>query len=105
MDSNATGLLRAILSTVARQTFPPSTILKIVAPQANSGKWIKVYNFCDGTRVQAEIAKEGKVDPSDLSKKLGRWIEEGIIIRLTDGTTETPIHVYPLPNVITDGVK
>ena len=98
MEGNETGLLRAILSTVARQTFPPSAILKIVAPQANSGKWIRAYNLCDGTRVQAEIAKEAKVDPSDLSKKLKRWIDEGILIRLTEGNSERPIHVYPLPS-------
>jgi DNA-binding MarR family transcriptional regulator len=97
MGSNEVGLLRAILATVARQTFPPETIEKIVAPQANSLKWMQVYNLCDGSMSQADIAKKVNVDKSDVSKKIKKWIEAGIVIRLADGDGERPVHVYPLP--------
>lgn len=96
MGSNEEGLLRAILATVARQTFPPELIQKIVAPQANSSKWLEVYNLCDGSRSQAEIVKETNVDKGALSKKLKKWTEEGIVVRLTEGDNERPVHVYPI---------
>ena len=96
MSSNEEGLLRAILATVARQTFSPEMIQKIVAPQANSSKWLQVYNLCNGLMTQAEIAKKVKVDPADLSKKIKKWIEAGIVVRLADGEIERPVHVYPL---------
>ncbi len=103
MDNNQTGLLRAILATVARQTFPPLEIVSIVAPQKNSIKWLKAYNLCDGTLTQAEIAKTGQVDAGDLSKKIKKWIDAGILIRLADGNSERPIHVYPLADDILKG--
>jgi len=96
MGTNEEGLLRAILATIARQTFSPEDIHAIVAPQANSAKWLKVYNACNGTLTQSEIAKQMKVDASDLSKKIKRWIAEGIVIRLADGKSDRPVHVYPI---------
>ena len=99
MSSNEEGLLRAILATVARQTFSPEDITNIVAPQANSAKWIKVYNACDGSLSQAEIVKKTKVDSSDLSKKIKKWIDAGILVKLADGKTDYPVHVYPIPEV------
>ena len=96
MGSNEEGLLRAILATVARQTFSPEDIEALVAPQTNSKKWLKVYNACDGTLTQSEIAKKLKVDNSDVSKKIKKWIGDGIIIRLADGKSDRPVHVYPL---------
>ena len=88
--------LRAILATVARQTFPPPEILKIMG--ANSGeKQFRAYNMCDGTRTQTEIAKELGLDSGNFSKSLGRWVEAGIVIRVGEGRDVRPIHVYLLP--------
>jgi hypothetical protein len=41
--------LRAILSTVARQTFPPARLLEMVAPTSRSEKQVAAFNLCDGT--------------------------------------------------------
>jgi len=89
--------LRAILATVARQTFSPDMILEIMGPQSGE-KQFKAFNLCDSTRTQAEIAKEAGLDPANFSKSLGRWIDAGIVIRVGEGREIRPVHVYPLPD-------
>lgn len=89
--------LRAILATVARQTFSPDFIFDTVAGSGDKGKQLRAYNLCDGTRSQAEIGKELKLDPSNFSKTLNRWIDSGIVIRVGEGRDTKPLHVYPLP--------
>lgn len=98
MDSD-NAFLRAILATVARQTFTPSKILEIMGPAAGE-KQYRAFNLCDGTRTQAEIAKELGLDPGNLSKTLSRWIDEGILIRIGEKRDSRPLHVYPLPEAL-----
>lgn len=88
--------LRAILATVARQTFSPDNILKIMGPNAGERQYL-AFNLCDGTRTQAEVAREVGLDSGNFSKSLGRWIDAGIIVRIGEGRDSRPIHVYPLP--------
>lgn len=88
--------LRAILATVARQTFPPEKILEIMGP--NSGeKQLRAFNLCDGTKSQAEIAKVLGLDQGNFSKSVARWIDAGILIRVGENKESRPLHVYPLP--------
>jgi hypothetical protein len=87
-------LLRAIFATVGRGTFAPETVRGIVAPRENSEKNLAAYNLCDGNTPQAEIAKRAKLDKSNFSKALARWVEAGIVVRV--GRDEHPLHVYPL---------
>jgi DNA-binding MarR family transcriptional regulator len=87
--------LRAILATVARQTFPPSELRQIVTPKAGSDKQIAAYNLCDGNTPQSEIGTRTKLDKGNLSRLISRWIEAGIVIRV--GAEQNPMHVYPLP--------
>jgi DNA-binding HxlR family transcriptional regulator len=93
MDT-ADSLLRAILATVARRTFPTADIYKIVAPVAGSDKQLAAYNLCDGETPQAEIGKRAKLDKGNLSRSISRWIEAGIVVRV--GEDQYPMHVYPL---------
>jgi predicted transcriptional regulator len=97
--------LRAILATVARQTFSIEKILEIMGP--NSGeKQLRAFNMCDGTRTQAEIAKELGLDSGNFSKSLSRWIDAGIVIRISEKVGSRPLHVYPLPeSAIKNGAK
>ena len=88
--------LRAILATVARQAFPPEKILEIMGPNSGENQF-KAFNLCDGTRTQAEIAKDAGLDSGNFSKSLGRWLDAGIVIRLGEGREVRPVHVYPLP--------
>lgn len=88
--------LRAILATVARQTFPPEAIAELVGRNAGE-KQLRAFNLCDGTRSQGEIAKELKLDSGNFSKTLARWIDSGIAIRVGEGKETRPLHVYPLP--------
>lgn len=89
-------LLRAILATVARQTFPPARIVEIMGPNAGE-KQRRAFNLCDGSRSQADIAKELGLDQGNFSKSLARWIDEGIVIRVGEKRESRPLHVYPLP--------
>jgi DNA-binding HxlR family transcriptional regulator len=91
-------LLRAILATVARSTFPPADIYKIVAPVAGSDKQLAAYNLCDGKTPQTEIGKRAKLDKGSLSRSISRWIEAGIVVRV--GRDQYPLHVYPLTKSI-----
>jgi DNA-binding MarR family transcriptional regulator len=87
--------LRAILATVARQTFPPSTLRDLVAPAGAGGeKQIRAYNLCDGTQTQGEIAKELGLDSGNFSRTLNRWVDHGIVIRVGEGRDAKPVHVY-----------
>ena len=60
-------------------------------------KQLRAYNLCDGSRTQADIAKELGLDPGNFSKTLTRWIDEGIVIRIGEKRESRPLHVYPLP--------
>ena len=97
--------LRAILATVARQTFPLETLQKLVAPSKGGEKQLVAYNLCDGTRTAAEIARELNLDKGNLSRTLGRWIDLGILIRVGEGKETKPVHVYPLPSDLVKGNK
>jgi hypothetical protein len=98
MDTHE-ALLKAILATVARTTFPPDVLFKIVAPTAGSEKQLLAYNLCDGQTPQAEIGKKAKLDTGNLSRAIARWIEAGVIVRV--GADRLPLHVYPLPDKAT----
>lgn len=91
--------LRAILATVARQTFSPAKILEIMGPAAGE-KQHRAFNLCDGTRTQSEIAKELGLDSANFSKTINRWIDEGIVIRVGEKRETRPLHVYPLPEAL-----
>jgi DNA-binding MarR family transcriptional regulator len=86
--------LRAIYSMVARQTFPPADVEKIVGRD----KQVEAYNLCDGSRSQTQVAAEVGLDKGNFSKTLARWVDQGILIRITDGKEMRPLHLYPLPS-------
>jgi hypothetical protein len=89
--------LRAILATVARQTFPPATLFDLITKGGGGEKQLRAYNLCDGTRTQAEIAKELALDAGNFSRSLNRWVDAGIVIRVGEARDVKPVHVYPLP--------
>ncbi|MGE4527249.1 MAG: MarR family transcriptional regulator [Rhodospirillaceae bacterium] len=98
MDTQDT-FLRAILATIARQTFSPNKILEILGSSAGE-KQYRAFNLCDGSRTQADIVKELSLDSSNFSKTLNRWIDEGIVIRIGEKRDARPLHVYPLPETL-----
>src|SRR6266545_4901508 len=51
-------LLRILVQLNGRQAFPAEMLRGIVG----SGKCVVAYNLCDGSRTQAEVVKEAKVD-------------------------------------------
>ena len=98
-------LLRGILATTARQTFSPARLVEIIGLGAGE-KQQRAYNLCDGSRTQADIAKELGLDQSNFSKTMARWSDEGIIVRVDEKRDMRPLHVYPLPESLRKkGVK
>jgi DNA-binding MarR family transcriptional regulator len=88
--------LKAILATVARQTFPLERLAELVAPTAGSKKQIAAYNLCNGEHSQTQIASAVKLDKGNLNRSISRWEELGIIFRVNNGGDSKPMHVYPL---------
>lgn len=97
MADNSETILRAILSVVARQTFPADKLAEIVRPTGASAKQVKAFNLCDGTTGQGEIAKALKLDSGNFSRTVSRWVDEGVLFRLGEGRDAKLLHVYPLP--------
>jgi hypothetical protein len=95
MPDNSEILLRAILATIARQTFAPDRLATTIAPKGKGEKQYRAFNMCDGTRTQREIAKALGFDKGNFSRAVARWIEAGIVIRLGEGRDATLLHVCP----------
>lgn len=94
--SNDEALLKAILSMTARQAIPPKALIQIIVPKGVGDNQLLAYNMCDGSKSQGEIAKSLKLDPSNFSKTVARWIDAGIIVRLGDGRDTKLQHIYAL---------
>jgi len=84
--------LRAILATVARQTFPPSFILEAIPGE----KQRQALNLCDATKSQTDIQKELGLDSGNFIRTLARWVDLGIAIKVGSGKDMRPLHVYPI---------
>lgn len=93
MPATSQALLRCILQTVARQTFPEERLRDLVLPK-NAGKnQLQAYNMCDGSKSQGEIAKALGLDAGNFSRTVGRWVEAGIVFRMPESKLQ---HVYLL---------
>lgn len=95
--TNEETYLRAILATVARQTFPPDALSRLVAPTKAGEKQLAAYNLCDGSRLQGEIAKELSLDAGAFSRTVSRWVDLGILVRVGEKRETRLVHLYPLP--------
>jgi len=98
----ARALLRAILSTTARQSFPLDRVAEIVLAKGGD-KQLSAFNLCDGSRGQSEIAKQLKLDGGNFSRTVTRWVDAGIVFRLGEGREGKLLHVYPLPPDVAKG--
>lgn len=95
-------LLRAILATVARQTFPIEYLIEKVAVGSDKLKQVNAYNLCDGSRSQTEIAKVVGLDAGNFSRTVSRWIDLGIVVKLGKSSDIKLVHVYPIPSIKLD---
>lgn len=91
--SNGDVYLKAMLAMLARQSFPPKELSLLVG----KGKQIEAYNLCDGSRTQGEVAKALSLDSGNFSKTVSRWLDLGILVRVSEGKELRPVHLYALP--------
>jgi DNA-binding MarR family transcriptional regulator len=94
---NEEAYLRAILATVARQTYSPAELASIVAVGASKEKQWKAYNLCTGDLRQSEIANKAGLDGGNFSRTLARWVDAGVVVRVQEGGEPRPVHLYPIP--------
>jgi len=97
MSPTSETLLRAVLCTVARQTFPEPRLRDIVLSRGAGPSQLTAFNLCDGSKTQGEVAKAAGIDPGNFSRTLARWIELGVIFKLGEGREAKLQHVYQLP--------
>jgi hypothetical protein len=95
--SNSDAYLRAILGVVARQAIPPTKLASQIGVGATKLKQIEAYNLCDGSLTQGEIAKKVGLDSGNFSKTMGRWTEDGLVVRTEIAGQSRPVHLYPIP--------
>ncbi|MFD9899868.1 MarR family transcriptional regulator [Mesorhizobium sp. NPDC059025] len=91
--------LKAMMSLIARQTFTPERLAEIVSPAANSRAY-EAFNLCDGTRTQTEISNALKIDSGNFSRTVNKWVDEGVLIRISDDNKDKLVHVYQIPDRI-----
>ena len=95
--SNSESYLRAILGVVARYAVPPDDLASQVGIGSTKSKQIDAYNLCDGSNTQSEIAKMVGLDAGNFSRTLGRWVDDGLIVRTEINGQMRPVHLYPIP--------
>ena len=95
-DDITNTLLRVLIQLTARGVFTEESIREVVAPTGKSGKQLRAYNLCDGTRRQAEIAKAIGIDQGNFSRLVTRWVGAGVLFRLGDGAEARLLHLYPI---------
>ena len=94
---NSDVYLRAMMSLIARQTFSPEELRKLVSSRGTT-KLLKAFNMCDGTKTQSEIAAELKIDAGQFSRSIKQWVDEGIVIKTGENRSTRIVHVYPIPD-------
>ena len=94
MTNNTDGLLRALISVTGRVPVPAAELRDVVTAGRPAQKQVDAYNLCDGTRTQAQIAKQLKLDAGNFSRTVQRWERSGVLFRI--GEDEQLLHLYPL---------
>ncbi len=83
MNSDAQHFVRPLISLLGRSVFSTDVLTEIVAPLKGMEKQIAAFNMCDGTRSQTDIGKQLKLDPGNFSRTVARWVDAGVVFRLT----------------------
>ena len=92
---NITSYLSALIQVTGRLVFSEEQLKQIVLIRG-SKKLLKAYNMADGTSTQAEICKKLKIDASNFSKTISRWITHGIMFKIGNDKEIKLLHVYPI---------
>lgn len=94
---NSDVYLKAMMSLIARQTYSPEKLKDLVSSRGTENL-LRAFNLCDGSKSQAEIASELKIDPGNFSRTVSQWIDDGIVVKVGEGKNTKLVHVYPLPD-------
>lgn len=84
-------MVQCLIHVIGRAAIPEDRVREVVATGA---KQLKAFNLCDGTRSQSEVARKAGVHQANLSRAMGRWVENGVAFWIGDGTDARLMHVY-----------
>ena len=90
-------LLRVLIRLNARLAFPEDALRDRIG---ESKQLLEAYNLCDGSRSQADVVKELKMDQGQFSRAAGKWVEEGILFKLGSGRDVKLFHLYPVSHAV-----
>lgn len=82
--------LSALIKTTGRLAIPENKLVDLLS--IRSEKLFRAYNLADGAITQAEICKKLKIDSSNFSKAVAKWINSGAMFKINDKL----LHLYPL---------
>ena len=91
---NETDLLRCLLHVVGRTAISANDVREVVGGGENR---VKAFNLFDGSRTILEVARTTKIDQGNLSRAVGRWVENGIAYWVGEGADARLLHIYPIP--------
>ena len=101
---NETDLLRCLLHVVGRTAISANDVREVVGGGKNR---VKAFNLFDGSRTILEVARTTKIDQGNLSRAVGRWVENGIAYWVGEGADARLLHIYPIltsanhfPNIV-----
>lgn len=94
-EEQANQQMRILIQIIARAAIPVATVKATIGA---GKKQITAFNLCDGTVSQKEISKKTGIDPGQLSRTSGRWVENGIAFWIGEGKDTRLLHVYPVPS-------
>jgi hypothetical protein len=95
-------LVRILIQVNGRLAFSEEALRSAIG---DSQSLVDAYNLCDGTRSQAEVVKESKVDQGNFSRVSKRWVEDGILFRIGTGREMKPLHLYAVSSSIKTTLK
>ncbi|MGA2525699.1 MAG: helix-turn-helix domain-containing protein [Smithellaceae bacterium] len=87
-------LLKILIQVVGSIAIPVDKVEKIVC---TSPEYVKAFNLCDGGATQREIATKCKIDHSNLSKAVKRWVASGVAFQIGPEKNAKILHLYPIP--------
>ncbi len=75
-----------ILNLLAKKILDPEEVKKtIIKGKKNPEKIIKCYNSCNGETTLTDIAKNNKIDVSNISRHIDSWKKEGFLVKIEKG--------------------
>jgi hypothetical protein len=93
--NNIDYLLKCLIHVIGRVAVPVEKVKEVIG---TGSKQIKAFNLLNGNNSLTDVAKKSRIYPSNLSRTVKRWIEEGIVFQLGEEKQSPFMHIYLIPS-------